>query len=135
MSPKFKKRLKKSLIQIYTQAEDSYFVLESSLQKSLNIKTHHASHLIGSNALEIGLSVNLRTKLPIKLPALVKTYHDELGEFQLKDSSRGFSSFVLVKKNNLIMRNKTYDLICINNLPLLIKIKTTLFVCLIKLGL
>lgn len=135
MSPKLKKRLKKSLIQIYTQVEDSYFVLESSLQKASNLHTHHASHLIGSNALQIGLSVNLRTSLPLKLPALVKTYHYKLGEFSLKDSTIGFSSFVLVKKNNLMMRNKTYNLICVNNLPLFLKVKTTLFLCLIKLRL
>lgn len=134
MSPKLKKQLKKSLIQIYTKAEDSYFVLESSLQKASNVKTHHASHLIGSNALEIGLSVNL-SKLPLKLPALVKTYDHKLGEFHLKDSNLGFSSFVLVKKNNLIMKNKTYKLICVNNIPLLTKVKTMLLVCLIKLRL
>jgi hypothetical protein len=132
MSPKLKKQLKKSLIQIYTQVKDSYFVLESSLQKGLSIKTHHASHLIGSNASEIGLSVNLQTKLLIKLPAVVKTYHEKLGEFNLKDSTRGLSSFVLVKKNNLIMRNKTYNLICINNVALLMRIKITLFVSLMK---
>lgn len=133
MSPKLKKQLKKSLIQIYTQAKDSYFVLESSLQKGSSIKTHHASHLIGSNALEVGFSVNLQKNLPVKLPALVKTYHEKLGEFSLKDSIKGLSSFVLVKKNNLIMRNKTYRLICINNVPLLIKVKVSFFVCLIKL--
>ena len=132
MSPKFKKKLKKSLIQIYTQAEDSYFVLESSLQKASNIKTNHASHVIGSNALEIGLSVNI-PNLSLKLPALVKTYHYKLGEFHFKDSNLGLSSFVLVKKNNLIMRNKTYSLICINNLSIVMKIKTTLLLCLIKL--
>ena len=135
MSPKLKKLLKKSLIQIYTQAKDSYFVLESSLQKDSNIKTRYASHLIGSNALEVGLSVNLKTKLFLKLPALVKTYHNKLGEFILKDSSQGFSSFVLVKKNNLIMKNKVYNLICINNLSLLMKVKVALFICLIKLRL
>lgn len=133
MSPKLKKLLKKSIIQIYTEAKDSYFVLESSLQKSSSIKTRHASHLIGSNALEVGLSINLQTKLSLKLPALVKTYYDKLGNFNLNDSSRGFSSFVLVKKNNLIMKNKTYALICVNNLSLLMKVKVTLFICLIKL--
>jgi hypothetical protein len=133
MSPKLKKLLKKSIIQIYTEAKDSYFVLESSLQKSSSIKTRHASHLIGSNALEVGLSINLQTKLFLKLPALVKTYYDKLGNFNLNDSSRGFSSFVLVKKNNLIMKNKTYALICVNNLSLLMKVKVTLFICLIKL--
>lgn len=135
MSPKLKKLLKKSIIQIYTEAKDSYFVLESSLQKSSSIKTRYASHLIGSNALEVGLSINLQTKLFLKLPALVKTYYDKLSDLNLKDSSRGFSSFVLVKKNNLIMKNKTYALICVNNLSLLMKVKVSLFICLIKLRL
>lgn len=132
MSPKLKKLLKKSLIQIYTRAKDSYFVLESSVQKSLSGETRSATHLIGSNFSEISLSINLQIELPLKLPALVKTYRERLGELNLKNSTRGLSSFVLVKKNNLIMKNKTHDLMCVNDTTLFIKVKTTLFVSLIK---
>ena len=135
MSSRLKKKLKKSLIQIYTQVKDSYFVLESSLQKSSSIKTCYASHLIGSNALQVGLSGNLQSKLLLKLPTLVKTYFDALHELSLKNSNLGLSSFVLIKKKNLFMKNKTYKLVCADDLSSLTKAKATLFVCLLKLKL
>lgn len=135
MSSKLKKKLKKSLIQIYTQVKNSYFVLESSLQKNSSIRTCYASHLIGSNALQVGLSGNLQSKLPLKLPTLVKTYFEELHELSLKNSNLGLSSFVLIKKKNLFMKNETYKFICVDNLFSLTKVKTTFFVCMIKLKL
>ena len=113
MISKLKKLLKKTLIKAYTEKKDSFFILENTLRINPEDQTHDFStFLIGSNIVQLNknyCSKNLNLKLPLKLKNFDNFENLTLSLIKSK-TKLGFSSLVLVKKDNLILKNQTHEI-------------------------
>ena len=106
--PKLKKQLKKTLIKAYIEYEESFFLLESSLKSHLNPqKAIFSTNLIGSNLSQLALSFSLEN-FSLKLPTIIKVFSIKQKYDHSQTSSA--SSSVLIKKNNLLLKNKIHTI-------------------------
>lgn len=112
ITPKLKKLLKKTLVQVYSEKKDSLFVLESSLKVNRKIESSGSStFLTGSNLTQLTHHF-CSSVFELKLPAVLRSFQTvqdlslNLNKYQDKS---GFLSLVLVKKNNLVFKNQVYD--------------------------
>lgn len=116
MIPKLKKQLKKTLIQAYTEKSSSIFIIENTLRVNQEDSAHDSStFLIGSNIVQLNknyCSKDLNLKLPVKLKNFTTLENLVLNLNIIKSKSKlGFSTLILVKKNNLIFKDQIYEIL------------------------
>lgn len=116
MIPKLKKQLKKTLIQAYTEKSSSIFIIENTLRVNQEDSAHDSStFLIGSNIVQLNenyCSKDLNLKLPVKLKNFTTLENLVLNLNIMKSKSKlGFSTLILVKKNNLIFKDQIYEIL------------------------
>lgn len=113
MLSKLKKLLKKTLIQIYTEERNSFFILENTLRVNQEDYTHNSStFLIGSNIIQLNknyCSKNLNLRLPVRLKNF-SSFEALILNLTKSKTKLGFSTLIIVKKDNLIFKNKMYDI-------------------------
>lgn len=112
MITKLKKLLKKTLIKIYVKDKNSCFLLENRLKIDKEDPVFCSStFLIGSNVVQLNNNY-CSENLGIKLPAILKTFRtfENLTSDLTQSKSRsGFSALILVKKDNLILKDQNYN--------------------------
>lgn len=127
--PKLKKQLKKTLIKAYIEYEESFFLLENSLKSQLNLqKAIFSTNLIGSNVSQLALSFSLKDFF-LKLPTVLKVFSNKQ-EYDSRISnnfSLSVSSCVLVKKKNLLLKNKIHTANPANQKFLCVRLKLVAF--------
>lgn len=134
--PKLKKQLKKTLIKAYIEYEESFFLLESSLKSQLNVqKAIFSTNLIGSNLSQLALSFSLKG-FSLKLPTVLKVFLNK----QKYDYSRiahnsnlSARSSVLIKRNNLLLRNKIHHVNPLDQKLLCVKLKAIALLFLLRM--
>lgn len=111
ITPKLKKLLKKTLIQVYSEKKESLFVLESALRVDRKTQFSYSStFLTGSNITQ--LTNNLCSSFfELKFPGILRTFQnvqDLNSELTKLEEKSGFLSVILVKKDNLVFKNQIY---------------------------
>lgn len=112
MITKLKKILKKTLIKIHIENRNSYFLLENRLRTDKENQNFSSStFLIGSNVVQLNKNY-CANSLGLKLPVTLKvsqTFENLISNLTKSKSKLGFSALVLVKKDNLILKNQNYN--------------------------
>ena len=128
--PKLKKQLKKTLIKAYIEYEESFFLLESSLKSQLNSqKAIFSTNLIGSNVSQLALSFSLKDFF-LKLPTVLKVFlnKQKYDYFRISNNfSLSTSSCVLVKRKNLLLKDKMHTMDFANQKFLCVRLKAIAF--------
>lgn len=112
MITKLKKILKKTLVKIHIENKNSYFLLENRLRTDKENQNFSSStFLIGSNIIQLNKNY-CANSLGLKLPVMLKvsqTFESLISNLTKSKSKLGFSALILVKKDNLILKNQNYN--------------------------
>lgn len=118
MITKLKKNFKKTLIKINIENKDSFFLLENKLRVDKENQNFCSStFLIGSNVIQFNKNY-CSSSLGLKLPAILKvfqTFENLILSLVKSKSKLGFSALILVKKDNLILKNQNYNFLVKTN--------------------
>lgn len=114
ITPRLKKLLKKTLVQAYSEKKEGFFSLESALKVDSKIESFDSStFLTGSNLTQLTHHF-CSSSFELKLPAILKSFQTlqdlNLSLTRYQDKS-GFSSLILVKRNNLVFKSQVYNLL------------------------
>jgi hypothetical protein len=134
--PKLKKQLKKTLIKAYIEYEKSFFVLESSLKSHLNSQNAiFSTNLIGSNVSQLTLSFSLK-EFSLKLPTVLKVFLNrqkyDCARISHPLNSSAYSS-VLIKRSNVLLKNKIQTVDPLDQKLLCVKLKATALLFFIRI--
>lgn len=134
--PKLKKQLKKTLIKAYIEYKDSFFLLESSLKSQLNVqKAIFSTNLIGSNVSQLALSFSVKG-FSLKLPTVLKVFlnKQKYDYSQIShDLNLSACSSVLIKKDNLLLKDKIRHVNPLDQKFLCVKLKAIALLFLLRI--